>query len=313
MKSTLLFILSIFILSACGKEKKTTKAGVKMQEFIQEISYYTRNQKPNFILIPQNGEELIYTDLEEEKGVNQVFLNSIDGWGIEELFYNGDKGTDEYRLNMCRKMVPSKVVMVADYLNSNSYEADDRQQCIDNGFLSFPRLTTNYDYKEIPATVFNQNQNDVNVLADAKNYLYLLSTSNYTDKATYLNAIRNTNFDLVILDAFFEDELLTAAEVNSLKIKVDGGKRLVVAYISVGSAEKYRYYWKKTWALHKPSWLKKKYDGYSDEIWVKYWHKDWKEIMYGNDDSYFKKILNSNFDGAFLDNVEAFYTLYHKD
>ena len=141
----------------------------------------------------------------------------------------------------------------------------------------------------------------------------MLSSSNYTDKQSYLNAIRNTNFDVVILDAFFEEELLSSAEVNSLKTKVDGGKRLVIAYISVGSAEKYRYYWKKNWGLHRPAWLKKKYDGYKDEIWVKYWHKDWKEIMYGNDDSYFKKIINSNFDGAFMDNVEAFYTLYHKD
>ncbi len=307
------FIAFLLLLVACGKEKKTTKAGVKMQEFIQEIGHYTRGYNSQFILIPQNGEELLYTDLDEEKGINQTFLNSIDGWGIEELFYNGDKGADEYRLNMCRKMVPSKVVLVADYLNSDSYEADARQQCIDNGFLSFPRLTTNYDYKEIPSTVFEQNQNDVLVLADAKNYLYLLSTSNYSSKESYLNAIKNTNFDLVIMDAFFDDDLLTAAEINSLKTKVDGGKRLIVGYVSIGSAEKYRYYWKKTYALHHPTWLKKRYDGYKDEFWVKYWNKDWKEIMYGNDDSYFKKIIDSNFDGAFLDNVEAFYSLYHKD
>lgn len=307
------FLFFIILFSACGKEKKTTKAGVKMQEFIQEIAQYTRGYNPQFILIPQNGEELLYADLEEEKGISQTFLNSIDGWGIEELFYNGDKSVDEYRLNMCRKMVPSKVVLVADHLNADSYETDARQQCIDNGFLSFPRSTNNYDYKEIPTTVFNQNQNDVSVLSDAKNYLYLLSSSNYSSKESYLNAIKNTNFDLLILDAFFEDELLTAAEVNSLKTKIDGGKRLVVSYISIGSAEKYRYYWKKTWALHHPTWLKKRYEGYKDEFWVKFWHKDWEEIMYGNENSYFKKIINSNFDGAFLDNVEAFYTLYHKD
>ena len=306
-------MLFILLISACGKEKKTTKASVKMQEFIQEISQYTRSYNSSFILIPQNGEELIYNDLEEEKGLNQAFISSVNGWAIEELFYNGDPGVDDYRLAMCQKMVPTKVVLVADYLNSDSYESDARQQCINNGFLSFPRLTNNYDYKEIPSTPHDQNQNDVNVLSDAKNYLYLLSSSNYTDKQSYLNAIRNTNFDVVILDAFFEEELLSAAEVNSLKTKVDGGKRLVIAYISVGSAEKYRYYWKKNWGLHRPAWLKKKYDGYKDEIWVKYWHKDWKEIMYGNDDSYFKKIINSNFDGAFMDNVEAFYTLYHKD
>ena len=94
------FLLFVFIASACGKEKKTTKAGVKMQEFIQEISFYTRTHNPQFILIPQNGEELIYNDIEEENGLNQTFLSCVDGWAVEELFYNGDPGVDDYRLNM---------------------------------------------------------------------------------------------------------------------------------------------------------------------------------------------------------------------
>lgn len=33
---------------------------------------------------------------------------------------------------------------------------------------------------------------------------------------------------------------------------------------------------------------------------------DWKNIIYGTSDSYTQKLLNSGFDGAYLDIVDAF-------
>jgi cysteinyl-tRNA synthetase len=118
---------------------------------------------------------------------------------------------------------------------------------------------------------------------------------------------------VVLIDLYYEDTPLGAADIERLKTKKNGGRRLVISYISIGSAEKYRYYWKKGWGPHHPLWLKKKYDGYPDECWVKFWKKAWQEIIYGNDDSYMKKIIDAGFDGAYLDNVEAYYALYHKD
>jgi len=45
---------------------------------------------------------------------------------------------------------------------------------------------------------------------------------------------------------------------------------------------------------------------------VQFWNPEWQKIIYGNDDSYMKKILDAGFDGAYLDNVEAYYFLYNK-
>ncbi|MGV3613610.1 MAG: endo alpha-1,4 polygalactosaminidase [Fluviicola sp.] len=308
--------LLVVLIACCGfscKEKKTIKAGGKMQDFIISISNYARAQDPDFILIPQNGEEILFEDIDPEKGVNAALVNAIDGYGVEELFYNGDSYTpDDYRLGMLRKVNASLKVMVADYLpnddTSASFQAADAEQ-----FIAFPRTNSNYDYKIIPGTVHHENANNIQTLAQAQNYLYLISTDNYSEKGAFLSAIQQTNFDVVIIDAFFGDELLTAADVTSLKTKANGGQRLVISYMNIGSAEKYRYYWKKTWGLHHPLWLKKKYDGYKDEIWVKFWKDEWQEIIYGNDDSYTKKLLNAGFDGAYLDNIEGFYFLYHKD
>lgn len=312
MSKLSLLLVGILLLAAC-KEKKSLKAGVKMQDFIIAISDYARAQDPDFILIPQNGEEILFDDIDPEKGVNSSLISAIDGYGVEELFYNGDSyAPDDYRLGMLRKVNSSLKVMVADYLSNadatSAFQASDAEQ-----FIAFPRENANYDYKYIPSTVHHENTNNIQTLAQAQNYLYLISTDNYSDKSSFLSAIQQTNFDVVIIDAFFGDELLNASDVASLKTKLNGGQRLVISYMNIGSAEKYRYYWKKTWGVHHPLWLKKKYDGYKDEIWVKFWKDEWQEIIYGNDDSYTKKLLNAGFDGAYLDNVEAYYFLYHKD
>jgi len=305
-------IILAFTFFGC-KARKSEKAGKRMQDFVIELSSYARGIDNDFILIPQNGSELLFNDVDPDGDLNMAFINAIDGYGNEEIYYNGDLSEDAYRLSMLRQVNSTLKVMVADYLNDNSNVNDAYQKADNDQFISFPRTSDNYDYKYIPSSVHNENTNDILTLADAQNYLYLISSDNYSDKESFLDAIQATNFDVVIIDAFFGDEILSSADVTSLKTKANGGKRLVISYMNVGAAEKYRYYWKKSWGLHHPLWLKRKYDGYKDEIWVKFWKKDWKEVIYGNDGSYTKKLLDAGFDGAYLDNVEAFYFLYYRD
>ena len=85
-----------------------------------------------------------------------------------------------------------------------------------------------------------------------------------------------------------------------------------VFYINIGSAENFRYYWDGNWIIGDPAWIKKKYEGYQDEFYVEFWNPEWQKIIYGNNNSYMKKILDAGFDGAYLDNVEAYYFLYNK-
>lgn len=304
------FFLFLFSLLACSKEKRSVRAGRKMQDFVVAISDYAKGKDPDFAIIPQNGEEILFHNLDAEDKLDDRTVNAIDGIGIEEVFYNGGFAPDNYRLNMllqARERIP---VLVADYLSDDNNVAQAFQYNTDAGFIAFPRVSTNYDYTQIPATVFAENSDDIAQVSQARNYLYLISQDGFPDKTGFLDAIRQTNFDLVIIDAFYGEELFTAAEIQSLKTKANGGTRMVIGYMSIGSAEKYRYYWQDDWKLHKPRWLKKEYDGYSDEIWVKFWKKEWQEIIYGNDDSYTKKLIDAGFDGAYLDNIEVYYSLY---
>ena len=282
-----------------------------MQDFVINISKYFRSYDSGFVVIPQNGEELAFTDLDKESGLNMDYVNACDGMGVEELFYNGDLSVDDYRLDLLRTAKSQLKIMVADYLNDNSNLADDIQRCQNEGFICFPRVSSNYYYNEIPDSVINEDTLDVNKLADAQNYLYVIGLNDkYTNKDSLIAALAQTNWDVIIMDLFFADSPLLKTDVEQLKTKANGGKRLVIAYMNIGSAENYRYYWQDDWKLHHPSWLKKPYEGYEDEIWVKFWDQDWQDIIYGNDDSYAKKIIDAGFDGVYLDNVEAFYNLY---
>lgn len=309
MRLLLIVILSITGLIAC-KKRKVEKAATKMQNFIVEIAQYARNENPNFIIIPQNGPKLLYNNGNEDEGVNNGFISHVNAFGMEELFYNGGEESDMYRYNLVKNA--GIKVLVADYHTDNSTLSNSYSKSDAENWIAFPRSTENYDYKYIPTTIHNENSDNITNLNQAKNYLYLISTDNYSNKASFLAAIQATNYDAIIIDAFFGENLLTASEINSLKVKANGGQRLVIAYMNIGAAEKYRYYWQSDWRKGKPNWLKRKYDGYDDEIWVEFWKQEWKDIIYGNNESYTKKLIDAQFDGAYLDNVEAFYFLYHR-
>jgi len=314
MKKLILFIFILLAIISCRKEKRSNKAALKMQEFIVNISNYARGLDHNFIIIPQNGIELAFSNCDTTEGFNSTFMSAIDGVGVEALFYEGDLSADDGRLSMATQIKnASKKVLVADYLNNDANIADAIQQNKLHGFICYPRSSENYDYKFIPDSAINENANDINTLQDAQNYLYLINTDNFSSKQDMLTAITATNFDVVLIDMDFNEEPLTTAEITQLKTKANGGKRLLISYINVGAAENWRYYWKSKWNTIHPCWMKRKYDGYADERWVKFWDNDWQEIIYGNDDSYIKKIIDAGFDGAYLDNVEAYYFLYFKD
>jgi len=108
------------------------------------------------------------------------------------------------------------------------------------------------------------------------------------------------------MDLFFDEESFTGAEVEALRSKANGGKRLVVCYMSIGEAEDYRYYWKNSWKRGDPEWLYKENPDWEGNYKVKYWMDEWKQIIFGEENAYLDKILDSGFDGVYLDIIDAF-------
>ncbi len=134
----------------------------------------------------------------------------------------------------------------------------------------------------------------------------MLNPGNYTNKQDFINAITATNYDALIIDMFFDDLQFSLQEINSLKIKQNGGSRLVISYMSIGEAEDYRYYWNTAWVSNPPEWLAAENPDWPGNYKVQYWNPDWQDIIFGNDNSYLKKIIDSGFNGVYLDIIDAF-------
>ncbi len=105
-----------------------------------------------------------------------------------------------------------------------------------------------------------------------------------------------------------DEKALTPAEIAALKRKPDGTRRIVLAYLSIGEAENYRYYWRPDWETPglAPPWLAGPNKRWRTNFPVRYWDPDWQAIVFTGEDSYLSRIAAAGFDGVYLDRVDAF-------
>ena len=82
-------ILVMMCFTSCFRERRSERAGEKMQEFVVEIAKYAREKDADFIIIPQNGPELAYQGLDPESEFHQEYLAAVDGLGMEEISQHG--------------------------------------------------------------------------------------------------------------------------------------------------------------------------------------------------------------------------------
>ena len=315
----LAFSLALTLASGCseGFADKPADYRQQMRDFVCVISAAAKSADPDFVVIPQNGEVLLTQTGDPNGPVAQEYLEAIDGIGREELFYGyaaDDKPTPRaVQEDMSGFLELAEAngieVLVTDYCWSRRYVDASFAGSAERGYVAFAADHRDLDsIPEYPARLYNENDLDVLSLSDVKNFLYLINPSAFPDRFAFLAAIAETNYDLLIIDAFFEEEALAPTEIASLKTKANGGTRLMIAYLSIGEAEEYRYYWQPEWKDHPPAWLLEENPDWPGNYKVRYWDPEWQAIIYGNCGSYLAKILAAGFDGVYLDLIDAFET-----
>lgn len=285
-----------------------------MRKFICEISASARNNDPNLIIIANNGEQLLYEDNSDNRPMMD-YISAINGFALESVFYgyNGDNiqtprfATDHMIRSLNFAGDYGLVPMVIDYCKSQEYIDDSYKQNEHRGYLSYAAdarlLNTIPAYPEDP---HNLNTADITKLSDAKNFLYLINPSKYITRDEFLYAIKSTNHDIIFIDLFYGGKELDKSEVESLRTKANGGRRMVISYMSIGETAAHQYFWRDKWNKKPPSWIAKENPNWPGCYRVKFWDKAWHDIIYRGKDSYLQKILHSGFDGVFLDCVDTF-------
>ncbi len=119
-----------------------------------------------------------------------------------------------------------------------------------------------------------------------------------------LAALAAAEYDLLIID--YSENGSASGEWSQKQIqrlkKSKGGKQ-VLAYISIGEAERYRFYWQDGWAPGNPGWMGKENPNWTGNYKVKYWDSEWQKIVF----SYLDRILDQGFDGIYMDIVDGYW------
>ncbi len=142
----------------------------------------------------------------------------------------------------------------------------------------------------------------------ADTWLYQLSSLDIAQIAA-------SEYDIVVVDS-----ALSAADISQLQTKPDGSRRVVLAYMSIGEAKDYQYYWQSGWDADPrdgvpdegaPDWLTSsnpEWCGLPDwcNYKVRYWHAGWQQLIISDEQSALNRVINAGFDGVYLDNVDVY-------
>ena len=133
--------------------------------------------------------------------------------------------------------------------------------------------------------------------------------------------------DLLVIDYSRDgtaNRALTPHDIETFRTKPDGTKRIVLCYLSIGEAESYRAYWRRRWSTAPPAWLGPENPAWKGNFAVNYWHPEWQRLivdpgraalstwdrlwlaLFPQAKPYLDHILESGFDGVYLDRVDAF-------
>ena len=273
-----------------------------MKNFIKEIKNNSDTEK---IIITQNGNELYF----KNGKIDNDFFPLTDGTTQESLYY-GDllrfnvptaKGLKNELLELTvpiRKK--DKPVFIINYGKGQKKRNFLKKEDSKTKFVS--ELLPSFNADKLYQTIEDYNDEDINSLNEVKNFLCLLNPKDFSNIDEYYQALKNTNYDLLLIEVSHNNIFFTKEQIEELKIKHNGGKRIVIAYLSIGEAENYRVYWKKKWNKKKPNWIVKENESWEGNYIVKYWSPEWKNII----KEYKKKLDEIGVDGYLLDTVDSY-------
>jgi len=286
----------------------------EMRDWVIRISKLSKKVDSDFLIIPQNCSELLTTDGLSNSAVQNGFINAIDGIGQEGLSYGYNRfnaetpdPTKKALTDQLKIASDNKIKVIAlDYCKQDSKINQAREFNDSNGFIGFQ--SQNLELKGVPSnTPYHNNDKDTTNLNEGQNCLFLLNPQEFTMSEDFIQALSQTNYDIIVIDSFFEDnQMLSKEQVNTLKTKSSGSRRLVISYLSIGEAEDYRYYFDSSYHVSPPTWLLSENPHWQGNFIVKYWDPEWQSIIATGKDSYLTRIINCEFDGVYLDIVDGY-------
>ena len=124
----------------------------------------------------------------------------------------------------------------------------------------------------------------------------------YWLQAADIGQLVQAPYDLMVIDYSSDgtDEgAYTAQEIQ----RVRNSGKTVLAYLSIGEAEDYRFYWEENWRDGNPAFVGAENPDWEGNYKVKYWTEDWWPTVL---QPYLDRIISAGFDGVYLDIIDAY-------
>ena len=298
----------------------------EMRDLVRDISKYARRLNPSFGIITQGGIEI----LEKEDPVDTTqkapattYMKSIDGISILGLNYHPplkakgkiitDKKTKKNLLRLAKIAQQQGLkIFVTDFSKDIKIVEKSYNLNLAKGFIPFTAksIGANFSFMDITNILsrpINENPKNITGLKTVQNFLYLTDTSKFDRQQDFVIAVSNTNYDILIMDVFHKGRTpFGKTAIQGLKFKKLGARRLVYAYMNIGEAENYRYYWQDSWTEGDPPFISETIPAKPDKHYVEYWQAGWRRIITGNTNSYIYGIIKQGFDGVVLGGLDTF-------
>jgi len=149
--------------------------------------------------------------------------------------------------------------------------------------------TTYTSIKDTTTTIIPQH-----ILPNINSWVYQLQDAEPS-------TIAKSGFELAVIDYSSDgsdETAYTREEIDNMK----DNRVIPIAYLSIGEAEEYRFYWREKWRREPPRWLGPENPEWPGNYKVRYWYEEWHGIVL----NYLDKIIQQGFSGVYLDLIDSF-------
>jgi len=295
----------------------------EMRQLIQSISAFARGYRPNFIVIAKDGMNLLVKrDPVDETRASpaRAYMRAIDGVTEQGVFFDKRRGDrpfgmppEEERQQFLLSMTDFAVrrglkVFTVDYSGNRQTVDEAFKLASARKYVSLvspvPLADTNA-LPTYPRRPFNENPKSILSLGQVRNYVTIRNSQPFGTEAEFTLKMHDTNYDMVVVEVFHGRRPLSRRAVETLKYKKIGTKRLVLAYMDVGSAAAYHYYWQPGWREGSPAWISAPQRDDPDRYRVEFWQPDWQQVIFGDTNSFTYGLIAQGFDGVVIDGLDT--------
>lgn len=301
-----------------------------MRELVMALSEYGKSRVPGFQIFTHGGQELLEKSLweyhlenynniqkssknipdttflaketeipedidEDMQAQLQKYIANIDGVVVNS-HYCGDTRLVK---NIKTYNIPAALIEYCPTTEAldNAIEAAFKDHNMLYAFTS----KENAFNKIKKQLIINENANNIFSGKEAKNISFLLDTQDYRTPYHVLDDIRNSNYDIIVVNPLFQDnQPYSADDVHAMQFKKNGAQRLVLATLNVSEINKYDEFWQKSWNTQKPDWLLLKTPNEKNTYIAKYWAKEWQRLLSRK----FKDLIDRGYNGVLLTGIE---------